>query len=162
MSENRPTKLVLVTLCAVALAGSLATSPVSAQGKPAAPPAGAAGAPRPGGPSGGGMPRYDKATETTLKGPIVEVKLVDTPSGVQGTHFMLKQGQQTIEVFAGPTVYLTGQGLTFAKGEPVEVIGSKVQVNGAPALLVRQIKKGGKNVAVRDESGSPAWAKKPS
>ena len=40
----------------------------------------------------------------TLKGPIVEVRLVDTPSGVQGTHLILRQGQQMIEVFVGPTV----------------------------------------------------------
>ncbi len=157
MPENRPTQLSLAglstTLCAALCAVVLSTGLALAQAPAPAPAPGAAGT--------GGMPRYDKKTETTLKGPILEVKLVETPGGVQGTHFLLKQGQQTIEVFAGPSVYLTGQGMTFAKGEAVEVIGSRVQVAGIPALLARQITKGDKTLALRDETGFPAWAKKP-
>jgi hypothetical protein len=154
MTDSRPAQLVLAVLCAAVLTPGLAL----AQAKPAAPPPGAAAS---GGPAvnAGSPPPYDKATETTLKGPIQEVKLVDTPSGVQGTRLMLKQGQQIIEVYAGPAPFFTRQGLTFAKGEPVEVIGSKVQIKGAPALLARQIKKGDKIVVVRDEAGKPAWAR---
>jgi hypothetical protein len=158
MPENRPAQLSLSILSAALCAVVLSTGLALAQA-PAPAPAPAPGAAGTGGT--GGMPRYDKKTETTLKGPILEVKLVETPGGVQGTHFLLKQGQQTIEVFAGPSVYLTGQGMTFAKGEAVEVIGSRVQVAGIPALLARQIKKGDKTLALRDETGFPAWAKKP-
>jgi len=157
MPENRPAQLSCPTLCAILCAALCAAVLSTGLALAQAP----APAPAPGAVASGGMPRYDKKTETTLKGPILEVKLVETPGGVQGTHFLLKQGQQTIEVFAGPSVYLTGQGMTFAKGEAVEVIGSKVQVAGIPALLARQIKKGDKTLALRDETGFPAWAKKP-
>jgi hypothetical protein len=109
-----------------------------------------------GGP-GGGPPPYDKKTETTLKGPIQEVKTVQTPSGVDGTHLMLKDGKGLIEVFVGPAPFVTRLGVTFAKGEAIEVIGSKMQIKGMPALLARQIKKGGKTFQVRDESGDPLW-----
>jgi hypothetical protein len=105
----------------------------------------------------GGPPPYDKKTETTVKGPIQEVKLVDTPSGVKGTHLLLKQGSDTIEVFAGPAPYFEKNSFTFAKGDAVEVIGSKVDVNGVHALLARQIKKGGKTINPRDSDGQPNW-----
>jgi hypothetical protein len=165
MSVSHPATLRVATLCALlstmAFTAGTGTAQAQPQGKPPAPaaaPPGAAGVGAP--PPGAAVPRYDKTTETTLKGPIVEVKLVDTPSGVQGTHLMLRQGQQMIEVFVGPTVYLNAQGMNFAKAEAIEVIGSKVQINGASALLARQIKKGDKSFAVRDENGRPAWAKK--
>jgi len=139
MNDLRPKKLALAVLFAAALTSGLAQAQA-------------------GGPA---LPAYDKATETTLKGPIQEVKLVDTPSGVQGTRLMLKQGQQMIEVYAGPAPFFARQGLTFAKGEPVEVIGSKVQIKGVPSLLARQIKKGDKTAVVRDDAGHPAWNKPP-
>jgi hypothetical protein len=164
---SHPAKLVFSVLCVsflciVALTASLGTDRAEAQGNPPPPPARAPGpgAPAPGGPAAPVMPRYDKATETTLKGPIVELKLLETPNGVPATHLMLQDGPQMIEVFVGPTIYLTAQGMIFAKGESVEVTGSKVQISGAPALLARQIKKGDKSLALRDESGRPAWAKK--
>jgi hypothetical protein len=140
MNDRRPVKLALAVLSAAVLTSGLALA--QAGGGPA-------------------LPSYDKATEITLKGPIQEVKLVDTPSGVQGTRLMLKQGQQLVEVYAGPAPFFTRQAMTFAKGEPVEVIGSKVQIKGASALLARQIKKGAKTVVVRDEAGKPAWNKPP-
>ncbi|HEV7514661.1 MAG TPA: hypothetical protein VGR07_00025 [Thermoanaerobaculia bacterium] len=166
MTDPRPAKLILAALVAAVLTAGLAL----AQAKPAAPaPGGSPGATDAGAANAAGgaanagaMPRYDKATEVTLKGPIQEVKLVDTPSGVQGTHLMLKDGPQLIEVFAGPAPFFTRQGLTFAKGEAIEVTGSKVQVKGTPALLARQIKRGDKTVVLRDETGRPVWARQPS
>jgi hypothetical protein len=150
MTDLRRQRIFSAALCAALLTSGL----VFAQGKTAAPP-------KPPGPQAGGpgrMPQYNKATETTVKGPIAEVKLVDTPSGVQGTHLLMKQGQQTIEVFAGPVPFFSDQKVTFLQGTPIEVIGSKMQIQGINAMLARQIKMGGKTIVVRDESGKPAWA----
>jgi hypothetical protein len=157
MTDLRLSRIFSAALCAALLTSGLAL----AQAKPATPGA----KPAPGKPAAGrpgGPPPYDKATETTIKGPIQEVKLVDTPSGVQGTHLMMKQGTQTIEVFAGPAPYFARQNITFTKGTAIEVLGSKVQVQGVTALLAREIKMGGKTLKLRDESGQPAWARNPS
>ena len=150
MTDLRLSRIFTAALCAALLTSGLAL----AQGKPAAPPAKAGAGP-------GGPPPYDKATETTVKGTIDEVKIVDTPSGTQGTHLVMKQGGQTIEVFAGPKPFFDRQNVTFTKGAAVEVIGSKMQLQGANALIARQIKVGGKTVNPRDESGKPAWAPNP-
>ena len=170
MTRSRPAQLNVALFCATlcfslfggALAANAAnTANAQPPAKPTAPPAPPAAAAPADTPAAPALPRYDKKTEITLKGPIVEVKLIDTASGVQGTHLMLHQGQEMIEVFAGPTTTLTAGGMVFAKGDTVEVIGSKVEINGAPVLLARQIKKGAKSIAMRDENGRPSWLKKP-
>lgn len=116
--------------------------------------------PPPGGPgTGAGVPPYDKTSETTVKGALDSVKQVDTPSGVKGTRLYLKQGGQTIEIYAGPANFFAKSGIVFTKGEALEVTGSKVDIQGASALLARQIKSGGKTIVVRDENGRPVWAR---
>jgi hypothetical protein len=159
MTFERAPRLNLVATVAV-IAAWLTVGLAFAQAPPAAPPAqgnppgAGAGAPPP-------PPRYDKKTETTVKGPIDEVKLIDTPSGVQGTHLMIKQGKETIEVFVGPTAFLERQKFPLAKGDAVEVTGSRVTINGIPALLARQIRKADTILILRDETGRPVWAPKP-
>jgi DNA/RNA endonuclease YhcR with UshA esterase domain len=73
---------------------------------------------------------------------------------------MLKDGGKPIEVFAGPTVFLQRQAFPLAKGDAIEVTGSRVTFNGTPALLARQIKKGDTILILRDENGRPVWAAK--
>ncbi len=48
---------------------------------------------------------------------------------------------------------------TFATGDQVEVIGSKVKMDGADAVLAREVKKGGKTLTLRNARGIPAWSK---
>jgi hypothetical protein len=74
---------------------------------------------------------------------------------------MLKQGKEMIEVFTGPTVFLEKQTFPLAKGDAIEVTGSRVTINGTAALLARQIRKGDTILILRDENGRPVWAPKP-
>jgi hypothetical protein len=154
MNIPHATRLFLVASVAAWLTAGL----VLAQGGAPAPAPPVADTPPPG--AGAPPPRYDKRTEATLKGPIVEVKRIETPSGVQGTHLLLKDGKEPIEVFAGPTLFLERQKFPLAKGDAIEVTGSRVTFNGAPALLARQIKKGDTILVLRDENGRPVWAVK--
>jgi hypothetical protein len=54
---------------------------------------------------------------------------------------------------------LKQQKYVFAKGEEVEVTGSKVKYQRADAIIARQIKKDGATWAVRDEQGVPLWSR---
>jgi len=158
MNIPHATRLFLVASVAAWLTAGLAMAQGGSPAPAPAAPAPADTTPPPG--AGVPPPRYDKATEATLKGPIQEVKVVDTPSGIRGTHLMLKDGKQMIEVFTGPTVFLEHQNFPLAKGDAVEVIGSRVTVNGTSALLARQIRKGDTILLLRDENGRPVWAAK--
>jgi hypothetical protein len=109
-----------------------------------------------------GMPNYDPATETTLKGTVEEVKEVECQMcrmGTTGTHLMVKSGSETLEVHLGPTAFLTEQKANFAKGDEIEVVGSKVKVNDSEALIAREVRKGEKTLTLRDAQGIPLWSR---
>lgn len=112
----------------------------------------------PGG-KGRGARHYDPATVTTVKGTVEEVTQPTGKMGRMGTHLMLKSEQGTFDVHVGPSSYIASQQFTFAKGDTIEVVGSKVKMNGTEALLARQITKEGKMLSLRNEQGFPLWSR---
>jgi hypothetical protein len=108
-----------------------------------------------------GQRQYDPATETTVTGTVEEVKKVaGQRGGPGGTHLMIKTPQRPLEVHLGPTSYLEKQQFTFAKGDQVEVIGSKVKIENVDVVIAREVKKGGKTLTLRDTQGVPVWSKR--
>ncbi len=109
---------------------------------------------------GMGTPRYDSSTETNIKGTVEDVPHPQYSSrrGTAGIHLMVKTETGTIEVHLGPSSYVTQQGFSFAKGDAVEVVGSKVTIDGAEAIIAREVVKDGKTLTLRDKTGRPKWA----
>lgn len=101
---------------------------------------------------------YDPKTETTVTGVIQEVKEVPGSGRGTGTHLIVKTGQTTIEVHLGPSSYLKKQKCELKKDAEVEILGSKVNLQGKDVLIARQIKKGGDTYTFRDAQGIPAWS----
>jgi len=108
---------------------------------------------------GAGTAIYDLKTETTITGVIQEVKEVPGPGRSAGTHFTVKAGSDVHEVHVGPSWYLAQQKYALAKGDQVEVTGSKVKFHGADAIVARQIKKDGNTWTLRDAQGIPVWSR---
>ena len=111
---------------------------------------------------GKGMPKYDPATETTLKGMIEEVKEQECQMcrmGTTGTHLMVKSDSETMEIHLGPTSFLNEKKFSFAKGDQIEVVGSKVKFNGGDAVIAREVKKGDQTLTLRNAQGIPQWAR---
>jgi hypothetical protein len=116
----------------------------------------------------GGMhqqaPRYDKATEVTVHGTVAEVKQVDNAMGmhkVPGTHVVLETEQETIEVHLGPSTFLAGQQLSLQSGDTLQIVGSRVKVAGAEAIIAREVRKGDRTITLRDAQGFPKWSRRP-
>lgn len=124
-----------VSLLSLLLAGSLL----------AAQPAGRKKAPR----------AYDPATEVTQTGTVEAVD--DGARG--GTHVTLKTSSAACDVHLGPTAYLRKIGLSVAKGDTLEVTGSKITDRGADAVLARTVKKGGAVYELRNKEGIPHWSR---
>ena len=102
---------------------------------------------------------YDPATETTVKGTVEEVKQIPGQrGGASGTHLIVKTDKETLEVHLGPTAFLEKEKFTFAKGDQIEVTGSKVKIGPADALLAREVKKGDKTLTLRNAQGIPVWS----
>lgn len=104
-------------------------------------------------------PRYNPATVVTLHGTVEAVKEVPGPGRSTGIHLSLKTGNETIDVHAGPSWYLSRNDIKFTKGDQVEVTGSRVKVANAEALLAREIKRGDKTITLRNAQGIPVWSR---
>jgi hypothetical protein len=110
-----------------------------------------------------GTPVYDTKTEATLNGTIEAVETIE-PAGrsgrrsVGGTHLTFKTATETLEVHLGPTGFLKEKKIAVAKGDEIELLGSRVSIDGEPVILVREIKKGTETWTLRDASGRPLWS----
>ena len=103
------------------------------------------------------MRMYNPATETTVKGTI-EAVMQPTRGQMMGTHLTVKAGDETQEVMLGPSNFIASKDFSFAKGDSVEVTGSKVTMGGAEYVIAREVVKDGKTLTLRDKSGTPQWA----
>ena len=112
----------------------------------------------------GASPMYDVKTETTIKGTVESVETITAAGargrrGLGGTHLTVKtEKKETLEVHVGPTAYLTEKGITLAKGDTLEILGSRVTIDKEPVVIARQIEKGDNTWTLRDAAGRPLWS----
>jgi hypothetical protein len=102
---------------------------------------------------------YDPSTEATVKGTVDNVVQQTGRRAFSGTHLVLKTDAGDLTVHVGPSGYISAQGFSFAKGDALEVTGSKVKMGGQDVLLAREIKKDGKVLTLRDAQGIPKWSR---
>jgi hypothetical protein len=105
------------------------------------------------------VPKYDPATEVTLKGRVDDVRDRQCPvSGGMGAHVILKTGDgKTIEIHLATTKFMKNYDLVFNKGDQIEVTGSKVVFEGVETIFAREVKRGNDTFAFRDKDGNPVW-----
>lgn len=102
---------------------------------------------------------YNPATETTVKGTIEQVRQVNGRKGWwTGTHLTLKTAKETLDVHIGPSWFLAEKKFSVAKGEQIEVTGSKIKYQGADAIIAREVKKGKQVLVLRNAQGIPEWS----
>lgn len=106
-------------------------------------------------------PKYDPATETTVKVTVEELKLVP-PSGAKAlAYLMTKTGpdkdKDTVQIFLCPKSFLDEMGVAFKANESIAITGSKVKLDGADLILAREIEAGGETLTFRFKDGKPAW-----
>ena len=102
---------------------------------------------------------YDPKAEVTMKATVEDVTQVAGKRGWNGTHLIVNGDGGMIEVHLGPSNYIEKQQFSFAKGEQIEVIGSKVKLEDADVILARLITKDGKTLTLRNEQGIPNWSR---
>jgi len=105
-----------------------------------------------------GMRNYDPGTEVTVKGSVEEVTQQAGQRGWSGTHLTLKGDNETFDVHVGPSWFVSQNQFSFAKGDQIEVTGSKVKLGAGNAILAREIKKGDKTLVLRNAQGIPQWS----
>ncbi|MGC2112864.1 MAG: hypothetical protein WA655_25325 [Candidatus Korobacteraceae bacterium] len=104
------------------------------------------------------MSNYDPKTEVTVKGTVEEVQQQQGKHGWMGTHLLLKTDSGSLDVHVGPSEYIAENHFSFAKGDKIEVTGSKGVMQNKDTLLAREIMKDGKTLTLRNAQGIPAWS----
>jgi hypothetical protein len=107
-------------------------------------------------------PRYDASTNVDVMVVVADVKDVPPGSALSGMHLTVrpesaKGNSETMDVYLAPDDYLKDFGCHFAKGDRIQVKGSKVKYNGGPVVLAREVRLEATTVYLRDEHGVPYW-----
>ncbi len=102
---------------------------------------------------------YNMAAEVTLQGTVQDVRTFYCPlSGGEGTHLTLATDAGEVQVHVAPARFLSGKLVQFARGDQIEVVGSRIHYLRQNALIARTITRGTETVALRSENGKPLWA----
>lgn len=108
------------------------------------------------------LPRYDPAQEVKVKGEVLDLKEYNCPvSGGMGAHLVLQTAEGQLEVHLALTSFLSDYGIVLAKGDKLEIVGTKVTIHDMPAMLVRKIMKNENEYSFRDAKGNPLWVPRP-
>lgn len=101
---------------------------------------------------------FDPRKVETLTGTIVSIARVDPVRGVShGIHLELRTAQETVAVHLGPAWYIDNQDPPLQVNDTIEVRGSRVRLDGRPAILASEIRKGDQRLQLRDADGSVRW-----
>lgn len=103
---------------------------------------------------------YDPSTVETVKGRVASIEHVSSPAGGRsgGVHMTVETGREKVAVHLGPAWYVDAHPPRLESGDEVEVEGSRVSIDGKPALVAREVRKGGEVLTLRNAAGVPAWA----
>ncbi len=103
------------------------------------------------------VPKYDKSTETTVKGAVSELKLVPPDGPKPVAYLTLKTGSDTAQIFLCPKKFLDDMGIAFKADDAVQVVGSKVKQDSGDLILAREVTLNGETITFRFADGKPAW-----
>ena len=102
-------------------------------------------------------PRYDVAKVIDVDATVMDLREVPRNNPLSGLHLTVKIESDTMDVFLGPVDFLKSFEITFAKGDKLEIIGSKVKFGGAHIVLARQVRRDETTLYLRDAKGKPHW-----
>ena len=104
---------------------------------------------------------YDPKTVETITGTVESVEHVPSSKGrAGGVHLLVRTDGETVSVHLGPSWYVDKQDVKIARGDRVDVTGSRVTVSGKAALIAAKVKKGDKVLHLRDDRGVPHWSER--
>jgi hypothetical protein len=102
-------------------------------------------------------PAFDQAAMVDVKGTVVEVREAPELAFLAGIHLIVKAGNEKLDVFVGPKKLLKLFNVTFAEGDVVRVIGSKVANGEMDLILASELHRGKLTLTLRDGDGTPVW-----
>ncbi len=102
---------------------------------------------------------YEPAKLETFSGTVESVGTVVPMKGMYpAVAVTVKTDKETIPVHLGPEWYIGRLDTKIAKGDAIEVKGSRVTFADKPAIIAAEVKKGDNVLVLRDSAGIPVWS----
>lgn len=102
---------------------------------------------------------YNQKTVETISGEVVSVDIITPMKGMcYGVHLMVKTAKETVSIHLGPGWYIENQDTKIEPKDKVEVTGSRITLEGKPAIIAAEVKKGEKTLKLRNKKGVPLWS----
>ncbi len=102
---------------------------------------------------------YDPKTVETISGEVERIDMITPMKGMSGgVHLVVKTEQGPLSVHLGPAWYIENQDIKIQPKDKIDVTGSKVNFQGKPAIIAREVKKGDEVLSLRDDNGYPVWS----
>lgn len=102
---------------------------------------------------------YNPKTVETINGDVISVDRITPRKGMHyGIHLMVKTDKEEISVHLGPGWYIENQEIRIEPKDKILVKGSRITINGNPAIVAAEVMKGDQILKLRDESGFPVWS----
>lgn len=102
---------------------------------------------------------YNQQSVVEIKGVVEAVEQITPTKGMSnGIHLKVKTDTETVAVHLGPAWFIERQDISIEKGDTIEVKGSKITFNGAPAVIAAEVEKEDTELRLRDDNGIPVWA----
>src|SRR5262245_48685921 len=101
---------------------------------------------------------YDTKTVETIGGKVLSIENT-TPAKRRGywVQLMLQTQNETIAVQLGPAWYIDKQTPRIEPNDTITVTGSRVTIDGRPAIVATDITKGNELLKLRDGNGISVW-----
>lgn len=101
---------------------------------------------------------YDAKTVTVVKGEVVSISPFTPIRGMApGVHMVVRASGESVSVHLGPEWFIASQDLRIEPRDVVEARGSRVTIDGKPALIAAVVTRGDEVLRLRDDSGVPLW-----
>ena len=124
-----------------ALLAAVVAPPVPAQGPPRA------------------QRRFNPATVETVSGTVARIeRTAGRGGGAAGVHLIVNTGSGELPVHLGPAWFVDKQPVHIAAHDKVDVRGSRITDNGAPALVAITVTRDSHTLRLRNDDGTPLWA----
>jgi len=102
---------------------------------------------------------YDVKTVESIRGEVVAVERFTPQAGMSaGIHLQVKTQTETVSVHLGPAWYIERQDAQIAAKDTIEVKGSRITIQGKPAIIAAEVRKGDDTLILRDTAGVPMWS----
>ncbi len=102
---------------------------------------------------------YDPKTVQTITGEVLTISRITPRKGMSaGIHITVKTDKEAIDVHLGPSWYIENQDVKIEPKDTVQVKGSKVTLEGKPAIIAAEVHKGNEVLTLRDDAGFPIWS----